>query len=141
LTAAVPSLPSILFRECMPSGWSKFSVSSRRSIAQRSHADETDSYSVDAKFIQGDKGVVSALVHQGLMPCTPFAPTVAVSTRVLELYRISHLCCPHLAIQPFVKGLCDLHGVGCITSSTYLKLTSLAGCLPPLPEPAVLHLL
>jgi len=31
--------------------------------------------------------------------------------RVLELYRNSHLRCPHLAIQPFVKGLCDLQGV------------------------------
>ena len=31
--------------------------------------------------------------------------------RALELYRVSHLRCPHLAIQPFVKGLCNLHGV------------------------------
>lgn len=35
---------------------------------------------------------------------------MAVTTRVLELYRNNHLRCPHLAIQPFVKSLCDLHG-------------------------------
>jgi KDZ transposase-like protein len=51
------------------------------------------------------------MVRQGLMPCAPFSPTLAFSTRVMELYRNSHLCCPHLAIQPFVKGLCDLHRV------------------------------
>ena len=45
------------------------------------------------------------------MPCAPFTPTFAISIRVLELYRNSHLRCPHLTIQPFVKGLCDLHGV------------------------------
>ena len=35
---------------------------------------------------------------------------MAVTTRVLELYHNNHLRCPHLAIQPFVKSLCDLHG-------------------------------
>ena len=30
--------------------------------------------------------------------------------RVLELYRNASLRCPHLAINSFVKGLCDLHG-------------------------------
>jgi hypothetical protein len=51
------------------------------------------------------------MVRQGLIPCAPFSPTLAFSTRVIELYRNSHLRCPHLAIQPFVKGLCDLHRV------------------------------
>ena len=41
----------------------------------------------------------------------PFSPTLVFTTRLLELYRNSHLRCPHLAIQPFVKGLCDLHGI------------------------------
>ena len=45
------------------------------------------------------------------MPCAPFSLTLTCSTQLLELYRSSHLRCPHLAIQPFVKGLCDLHGV------------------------------
>ncbi|KAJ7878793.1 hypothetical protein B0H14DRAFT_3435392 [Mycena olivaceomarginata] len=30
--------------------------------------------------------------------------------RVLEAYRVAHVQCPHLAIQSFVKALCDLHG-------------------------------
>ncbi|KAJ6470477.1 hypothetical protein C8R45DRAFT_1055093 [Mycena sanguinolenta] len=45
------------------------------------------------------------------MPCAPWAPTVAVKIRVLEAYRIMHVRSPHLAIQPFVKSLCDMHGV------------------------------
>lgn len=59
----------------------------------------------------GDQGIPAALVRQGLMPCAPFSPSLAFTTRLLELYRHSHLRCPHLAIQPFVKALCDVHGV------------------------------
>jgi hypothetical protein len=51
------------------------------------------------------------MVLQGLIPCAPFSPTLAFSTRVIELYRNNHLRCPHLAIQPFVKGLCDLQRI------------------------------
>ncbi|KAJ7687992.1 hypothetical protein B0H14DRAFT_3101286 [Mycena olivaceomarginata] len=44
-------------------------------------------------------------------PCAPWRPTVAVKVRVLEAYRVTHVRCPQLAIQSFVKSLCDLHGV------------------------------
>ncbi|KAJ6450265.1 hypothetical protein C8R45DRAFT_1057216 [Mycena sanguinolenta] len=47
-----------------------------------------------------------------LVPCSPWTPSVAIATRVLELYRTTHIRCPQLAIQAFVKSLCDLHGVG-----------------------------
>ena len=66
---------------------------------------------MDAELAEGDQGIAAALIRQGLMPCAPFSPTLAFSTRLLELYRNSHLQCPHLAIHPFVKGLCDLHGI------------------------------
>ena len=36
---------------------------------------------------------------------------MAVTIDILELYRTSHLRCPHLSIQAFVKTLSDLHGV------------------------------
>ncbi|KAJ7747085.1 hypothetical protein B0H14DRAFT_3097053 [Mycena olivaceomarginata] len=45
------------------------------------------------------------------MPCAPWQPSVVISTCVLELYRTTHIRCPQLAIQSFVKSLCDLHGV------------------------------
>jgi hypothetical protein len=57
------------------------------------------------------KGILPALILHGLMPCAPWNPTVAVRVRVLEAYRITHVRCPHLAIQAFVKSLCDMHGV------------------------------
>ncbi|KAJ7250234.1 hypothetical protein C8J57DRAFT_1521249 [Mycena rebaudengoi] len=40
----------------------------------------------------GGRGVATALIKQGLVPCAPFEPKV-------------------LAVQSFVKSLCDLHGV------------------------------
>ncbi|KAJ6591458.1 hypothetical protein DFH09DRAFT_1244592 [Mycena vulgaris] len=45
------------------------------------------------------------------MPCAPWEPTVAIKIRVLEVYRVTHVRCPQLAIQPYVKALCDIHGV------------------------------
>lgn len=56
-------------------------------------------------------GNAPALILEGLMPCAPWKPTVALTIRVLEVYRNQHVCCPQLAIQPFVKALCSMHGV------------------------------
>lgn len=56
-------------------------------------------------------GVVPALIMSGLIPCAPWKPSVAVTVRVLEMYRIVHARCPQFAIQSFVKTLCDLYEV------------------------------
>jgi hypothetical protein len=56
-------------------------------------------------------GVVPALILMEMIPCALDHPTVAVKVRVLEVYRVAHIRCPYLAIQSFVKSLCDLHGV------------------------------
>ncbi|KAG1734417.1 uncharacterized protein EDB91DRAFT_1238427 [Suillus paluster] len=58
-----------------------------------------------------DSFIASALVHQGVIPCSPISPSVAVTVDALEFYRIAHLCDPHFLIQAFVKTLCDLHTV------------------------------
>ncbi|KAJ7206125.1 hypothetical protein GGX14DRAFT_535569 [Mycena pura] len=47
---------------------------------------------------------------QGLFPCAPLEPTVVVTAQTLEFFRVAHVRCPHLAIQSFVKTLCDIHG-------------------------------
>ena len=60
---------------------------------------------------EGDFSVPAAFVREGIIPCAPHLATLAVTVRVLELYRIASLRCPHLAINSFVKALCDLHGV------------------------------
>lgn len=49
-------------------------------------------------------------MRQGLIPSSPWTPAYAVSIRTLEVYRITHLRSPQLAIEPFVKALCDLYG-------------------------------
>ncbi|KAJ7826212.1 hypothetical protein B0H14DRAFT_2368292, partial [Mycena olivaceomarginata] len=58
-----------------------------------------------------ENGIAPALVREGLVPCAPWASSVAITVCVLEAYRIQHVRCPQLAIQSFVKSLCDMHGV------------------------------
>ncbi|KAJ7810267.1 hypothetical protein B0H13DRAFT_2243470 [Mycena leptocephala] len=53
---------------------------------------------------------VFSLVGQGLIPCSPWTPKVAITIRLLEMYRIARLRCPTLSIQPWLKTLADLHG-------------------------------
>lgn len=76
--------------------------------------EEIDVFTIGKKKIplrEGDCSVSSALLHVGLVPCSPLTPTVAVTVRTLELFRNASLRCPHLAIQPFIKSLCDMHGM------------------------------
>lgn len=61
--------------------------------------------------IDASEGVPASLIRQGLIPCAPYRPTLAVTTRLLELFRCTHLRCPHLSIHAFIKGICDLHGL------------------------------
>ena len=51
------------------------------------------------------------------MPCAPYSPTAAISIRALELFRLTHLRCPHISIHSFVKTLCDMH---CVQYKPYL---------------------
>ncbi|KAJ7814778.1 hypothetical protein B0H14DRAFT_3476791 [Mycena olivaceomarginata] len=74
------------------------------------------------------KGIAPGLILHGVMPCAPWNPGVAIKIRVLETYRVMHVRCPHLAIQAFVKSLCDIHGVRTIppvSVSTILYLVRL----------------
>ncbi|KAJ7433562.1 hypothetical protein FB451DRAFT_1345086 [Mycena latifolia] len=63
--------------------------------------------------------VVSGLVNLGLIPCSPFGPTMAITTRALKVFRVTRLQCPRLGIQPYVRMLCDIHGV---PFRTYLSI-------------------
>ncbi|KAJ6510472.1 hypothetical protein C8R45DRAFT_1050270 [Mycena sanguinolenta] len=85
-----------------------FSSSKSPSAAPESRDDEDmGTSSVDVHDVLNG----STRLEMRLIPCAPWTPSVAISTRVLELYRTTHVRCPQLAIQPFVKSLCDLHGV------------------------------
>ncbi|KAF8207400.1 hypothetical protein K438DRAFT_1904642 [Mycena galopus ATCC 62051] len=44
------------------------------------------------------------------MPCSPWKPKLAITMRVLEMYRLTHLRCPALGIQAWMKALSDLQG-------------------------------
>ncbi|KAJ7066787.1 hypothetical protein B0H15DRAFT_794385, partial [Mycena belliarum] len=62
-------------------------------------------------MLAGEDNVSSNYVKLGYFPCSASGATVVLTTRVLEVYRVARLRCPRLAIQPFVKALCDIHGV------------------------------
>ncbi|KAJ7102996.1 hypothetical protein C8R43DRAFT_1092256 [Mycena crocata] len=66
---------------------------------------------MDVPMLAGDAFISSGLVNLGYFPCASDKPSVAITTRVLEVYRVARNRCPRLAIQPFVKSLCDIHGV------------------------------
>ncbi|KIK20250.1 hypothetical protein PISMIDRAFT_13140 [Pisolithus microcarpus 441] len=57
-----------------------------------------------------DHFITSALICQGVIPCSPIHPTTAVTFGALEFFRIAWLCSPHFSIQAFIKTLCDLQG-------------------------------
>ncbi|KAG1888193.1 hypothetical protein F4604DRAFT_1877353 [Suillus subluteus] len=63
------------------------------------------------QILPTDATISSALVRQGVMPCSPISPTVGITTEALDLYRVAHLRSPHLSIQAFVKTVCNLRGV------------------------------
>ncbi|KAJ7730105.1 hypothetical protein DFH07DRAFT_756414 [Mycena maculata] len=71
----------------------------------------TDTSEVEVKLDPRGGGIAPALIQEGLVPCAPWTPSVAITVQVLEAYRVAHVRCPQLAIQPYVKSLCDLHGV------------------------------
>ncbi|KAG2126322.1 hypothetical protein DEU56DRAFT_872938 [Suillus clintonianus] len=54
-----------------------------------------------------DSFIASALVRQGVIPCSPISPSVAVTVDALEFYRIAHLRDLHFSMQAFAKTLCD----------------------------------
>ncbi|KAJ7678584.1 hypothetical protein B0H14DRAFT_3536376 [Mycena olivaceomarginata] len=73
--------------------------------------DMFDTSEVDVKLDPCGNGIAPALILEGLVPCVPYKPDVAITVCVLEAFRVLHVHTPQLAIQPYVKSLCDLHGV------------------------------
>ncbi|KIK17769.1 hypothetical protein PISMIDRAFT_14853 [Pisolithus microcarpus 441] len=58
-----------------------------------------------------DHFITSALICQGVIPCSPIHPMAAVTFGALELFCIAQLHSPHFSVQAFVKTLCNLQGV------------------------------
>ncbi|KAF7337160.1 hypothetical protein MVEN_02154000 [Mycena venus] len=65
----------------------------------------------ELRLVAGDAYIASACVRWGWMPVSPWTPTAVITIRALEMYRITHLRCPRLEIQAFVRALCDIHGI------------------------------
>jgi hypothetical protein len=65
----------------------------------------------DLALVVGDRFVSSGCIRQGWMPVAAYFPTMVITLHALEVYRVASLRCPRLGIQPFVRSLCDIHGV------------------------------
>lgn len=59
-----------------------------------------------------DKTTAVALANLGFIGNTPFRPSVAVSMKTLELYRILRRRKASFSVEGFVKVICDLYAVG-----------------------------
>ena len=77
-----------------------------------------DAQKLDLTILHDDALVCSALVRQGLVPCSPISLTTAITIEALEFYRVARSRNPHFSIQAFVKTMCDLQEVCILTSYT-----------------------
>ena len=59
----------------------------------------------------GDQTTASTLVGLGYVGNAPFHPSVAISIKTLELYRIIRRRKPSFSVEAFVKVVCDLYMV------------------------------
>ena len=70
-----------------------------------------------------------ALMLQGYMATSPISPSLAISIKTLELFRILRSRKASLSVEAYAKALCDLYGVSsCLLTSMYTKCY--VGALP-----------
>lgn len=65
---------------------------------------------------------VQALVSAGFLGNAPHNPSIAISLRTLEHYRLLRLRKPSLSVEAFAKVICDSYSV-CISSMCALDLS------------------
>ncbi|KAJ7195403.1 hypothetical protein B0H12DRAFT_1082211 [Mycena haematopus] len=73
--------------------------------------DMFSAYYAEVPIAADDVLVASAFVRQGLFPVAPHFPSVVITARALEVFRVIQLRCPRLGLQPFVRALCDIQGI------------------------------
>ncbi|KAJ7143092.1 hypothetical protein C8R43DRAFT_954234 [Mycena crocata] len=56
---------------------------------------------IEVKLNPRGDGVVPALIMEGMMPCAPYEPNVAIKIRVLEAYRVMHCAYKPYLCQQF----------------------------------------
>ena len=66
----------------------------------------------------GDQTTASVLAGLGFIGNAPFHPSVAVSMKTVELYRIVRRRKPSFSVEAFVKVICDLYMV-CVFFSSF----------------------
>ena len=82
-------------------------------------------FSTSIKFsCVGDRTTASVLAGLGFIGNAPFHPSVAVSVKTVELYRIIHRWKLSFSVEAFVKVICDVYMV-CVSFHHLFCLFSL----------------
>ncbi|KAI0362907.1 hypothetical protein BV20DRAFT_926676, partial [Pilatotrama ljubarskyi] len=91
----------------------KASIYSVRRVYSSSNCTDTLAESVVTSFTPSSSTEMPnvTLAKSGCLGVAPLYPTIAISFRVLEVYRQFHGVCPRFSIHAFCQGLCRLHGV------------------------------
>ncbi|KIK64789.1 hypothetical protein GYMLUDRAFT_160611, partial [Collybiopsis luxurians FD-317 M1] len=61
--------------------------------------------------LTGDVYQATSIIRASIVPASPLKHTFGFTIRTLSLYHKLFCHCPRLSVQPFVKALCDLHGL------------------------------
>jgi hypothetical protein len=71
----------------------------------------TLSHEVTIPHSADSMSVMDSLLRAGYLSPTPITPTIAISLRTLEHYRLIHNRKPSFSIEAFAKVLCDSYSV------------------------------
>ncbi len=67
-------------------------------------------YTTAQQFTDADC-IPAVLMRQGVIPCAPYSPELLISVRTMEVFHNTHLQCPRLSLQAFLRILCDLNSI------------------------------
>ena len=85
----------------------------------------------------GEDTTASALAELGFVGNVPLKPTVAVSIKTLDLYRVLRRRKPSFSVEAFVKVISDLYLVCPIFNTTYPTFTFKTDPIPSQVSPCV----
>ncbi|KAG2126569.1 uncharacterized protein EDB93DRAFT_1273720 [Suillus bovinus] len=77
---------------------------------------------VPLMILPTDLFLASALVHQGVIPCSPISPSTGITIESLDFYRIARQCNPHFSIQAYVQFHLYLSRQFSIALNVYLQI-------------------
>ncbi|KAL0564021.1 hypothetical protein V5O48_018033 [Marasmius crinis-equi] len=92
------------YEGALPSEWGSYLVETPKFV------DFDGIRATPFQIYSNDEYKSASYVRNGAFPCTALIQNLVISTKLIRLYHCLFMRCPRLAIQPFIKGLCDRFG-------------------------------